>query len=175
MWLYGNPDDISQFNTNPDRQLTSFNGNWYDYIKSYLFNCTSTERYGGQAAMQATVAEPLNSIAGYDAVPDHAGYTQNFEDVFSDWVVANHLTTTPRSATRFALRRRGTLAAVQSFRASISTVSGRSDHDARAALGGGLCARYLNGSAPPHDVRRPDNNSTPRARCSRTRSIPRRL
>jgi hypothetical protein len=101
MWLYGNPDDISQFNTNPDRQLTSFNGNWYDYIKSYLFNLYFYERYGGQAAMQAMVAEPLNSIAGYDAVLDHAGYTQNFEDVFSDWVVANYLDDTTIGDGRF--------------------------------------------------------------------------
>ena len=101
MWLYGNPDNISQFNTNPDRQLTSFNGNWYDYIKSYLFNLYFYERYGGQAAMQAMVAEPLNSIAGYDAVLDHAGYTANFEDVFSDWVVANYLDDTTIGDGRF--------------------------------------------------------------------------
>lgn len=91
MWLYGNPDDISQFNTTPDRQLTTFGGNWYDYIKTYLFSLYFYERYGGQASVQALVAEPLNSIAGYDKVLDDLAYVPNFEDVFSDWVVANYL------------------------------------------------------------------------------------
>jgi hypothetical protein len=91
MWLFGDPDDISQFNTAPDRSLTTFSGVWSDYIKSYLFSLYFFERYGGQAAVQALVAEPANSIAGYDAVLDDLLYAENFEDVFADWVVANWL------------------------------------------------------------------------------------
>lgn len=89
MWLYGNPDTISQFNTNPDRNLTNWSGNWYDYIKSYLFTLYFFERYGGQAAVQALVADPLNGIAGYDHVLDTFSYPENFPDVFADWTVAN--------------------------------------------------------------------------------------
>ncbi|MFN8176760.1 MAG: FlgD immunoglobulin-like domain containing protein [bacterium] len=101
MWLYGHPDTISQFNTNPDHSLTTFNGNWYDYIKSYLFNLYFYERYGGQAAMWNLVHQPLNGIQGYDAVLDQLGYTANFPDVFSDWVVANYLDDTTIGDGRF--------------------------------------------------------------------------
>ena len=48
MWLYGNPDNISSFNTNPDRNLTSFTGAWADYIKTYLLSLYFYERYGGR-------------------------------------------------------------------------------------------------------------------------------
>src|SRR5262245_12711057 len=91
MWLYGDPDNISQFNTQPDRQLTTFGGQWYDYIKTYLWSLYFYERYGGQASVRAVVQEPANSIAGYDHVLDAQAYTENFTDVFGDWVVANYL------------------------------------------------------------------------------------
>jgi len=91
MWLYGDPDNISQFNLNPDRNLTTFGGNWYDYIKSYLFNLYFYERYGGQAALRLITQEPAVSIAGYENVLNALEYTENFEDVFVDWAVANFL------------------------------------------------------------------------------------
>ena len=91
MWLYGNPDNISAFNSNPDRQLTMFDGVWADYIKTYLWTLYFYERYGGQPAIRALVEEPLNSISGYEAVLDDLGYSESFADVFSDWVVANYL------------------------------------------------------------------------------------
>lgn len=91
MWLYGDPDDISQFNTAPDRSLTTFTGVWSDYIKSYLFSLYFYERFGGQSTMRSVVLEAGNSIAGYNAVLDSLASTENFEDVFGDWVVANFL------------------------------------------------------------------------------------
>jgi hypothetical protein len=91
MWLYGNPDDISSFNTNPDVSLITFTGVWADYIKAYLFSLYFYERYGGQPAVRALVAEPANSIAGYEAVLDAFSYPENFTDVFQDWTVANWL------------------------------------------------------------------------------------
>ncbi len=91
MWLYGNADTISQFNTNPDRNLTSFGGNWYDYIKSYLFTLYFFERYGGLASVKALVSEPLNGPTGYDRVLDDFSYVEDFADVFADWTVANYL------------------------------------------------------------------------------------
>ena len=91
MWLYGNPDNISQFNSNPDRSLTTFNGNWYDYIKSYLFSLYFFERYGGQPSVLSLVADPANGILGFENVLDLYSYSESFRDVFSDWVVANYL------------------------------------------------------------------------------------
>lgn len=91
MWLYGHPDQISAFNTNADNSLIVWNGNWADYIKTYLWSLYFYERYGGQPSIYAAVHQPLNSIAGYDAVLDQFGYTANVSDIFADWAVANFL------------------------------------------------------------------------------------
>ena len=37
------------------------------------------------------MAEPANSIAGFENVLDDFSYPENFQDVFADWVVANYL------------------------------------------------------------------------------------
>jgi hypothetical protein len=91
MWFYGRPDVISAFNTSPDNSLVAWNGNWADYIKTYLWSLYFYERYGGEPAVFDVVHEPANSIAGYEAVLDALGYPENFADVFADWAVANYL------------------------------------------------------------------------------------
>jgi hypothetical protein len=91
MWFYGNPDDISSFNSNPDNNLTLWDGNWADYIQTYLWSLYFFERYGGHPAVYALVHESLNSMAGFDAVLDDFGFSENTEDVFIDWAVANFL------------------------------------------------------------------------------------
>src|SRR5262245_58976440 len=101
MWLYGDPDNISQFNTSPDRSLTAFTGVWSDYIKSYLFSLYFFERFGGQAAVRTLVREPGNSIAGYNAALDTLSSPEDFRDVFADWVIANYLDDTTIGDGRF--------------------------------------------------------------------------
>ena len=91
MWLYGRPDNIVSFNTFPDRDLTTFSGNFYDYVKTYLWSLYFYERYGGQPTVRALIEEPGNSITGFENVLDDFAYAENFEDVFSDWVVANYV------------------------------------------------------------------------------------
>ena len=91
MWFYGRPDEISSFNTSPDNSLTNWGGNWADYIQTYLWSLYFYERYGGHPTTYALVHEPMNTTAGYDAVLDAYGYTENFADAFADWVVANFL------------------------------------------------------------------------------------
>ncbi len=101
MWFYGNPDNISSFNSNPDNNLTVWEGGWADYIKTYLWTLYFFEQYGGHPAVYALVHEPLNSMAGYDAVLDDFGYSESTEDIFSDWVVANFLDDTTIEDGRF--------------------------------------------------------------------------
>lgn len=101
MYLYGNPDNIAGFNSNPDNDLTQWGGNWSDYIQTYLWTLYFFERYGGHPAVYAVVHEPANSVAGYDAVLDAFGYSEDFEDAFSDWVVANFLDDTDIADGRF--------------------------------------------------------------------------
>ena len=91
MWLYGNPDNISAFNSNPDNSLVVWDGNWADYIKTYLWTLYFYERYGGLETVYAVVHEPSNSTAGYDEILDDYGYAEDFRDAFADWTVANFL------------------------------------------------------------------------------------
>ena len=91
MWLYGHPDNISAFNTNPDNSLVIWDGEWADYIQTYLWSLYFYERYGGLPSVYAVVHEPLNSMAGYDSVLDFFGYTEDTGDMFLDWCVANFL------------------------------------------------------------------------------------
>jgi len=91
MWLYGNPDNISGFNGNPDNSLVVWDGTWADYIKTYLWTLYFYERYGGLETVYAVVHEPANSTAGYDEILDEYGYSADFRDVFADWTVANYL------------------------------------------------------------------------------------
>jgi len=101
MWLYGNPDYISGFNSQPDNNLTIWDGTWADYIKTYLWTLYFFEQYGGHDAVFALVHETANSIAGYEEVLDDFGFTKNFADVFADWAVANFLDDTTLEDGRF--------------------------------------------------------------------------
>jgi hypothetical protein len=91
MWLYGAPDNITGFSSNPDNCLTEWTGVWADYIKTYLWSLYFYERYGGLPAVYDVVHDPANSIEGFENVLDDLGYTQDFADVFADWAVANYL------------------------------------------------------------------------------------
>lgn len=101
MWLYGAPDPVFAFNSNPDNSLVVWTGSWADYIKVYLWSLYFYERYGGLPAVYALVHEPANSILGFENVLDDLGYPQNFDDVFGDWIVANYLDDTTIADGRF--------------------------------------------------------------------------
>lgn len=91
MWLFGFPDTISMFNNNPDNTLTVWNGNWADYIKTYLWMLYFYEQFGGQAAVFDLVAEPANSIAGFTNFFTNHGFSAPFSHYFAQWTVANYL------------------------------------------------------------------------------------
>jgi len=92
MWLFGSPDPISQFNSNPDNDLTSWGGEWADYIKTYLFFLYLYEQHGGRVGTELIhniVASPFVSIEGIDSAFAVTGLTPRFEDLLDDWVLAN--------------------------------------------------------------------------------------
>ncbi len=97
MWLFGHPDTISAFNTQPDNSLLAWNSQWADYIKTYLWTLYTYEQYGGQPLIWNLVHNPANSLAGYQAALQSLGYTETTSDVFRDWAAANYLddTTVP--------------------------------------------------------------------------------
>ena len=91
MWLFGNPDNISAFNTNADNNLIVFDGNWADYIQTYLWSLYNYEQYGGQPLIWDLVHDPANGMASYLNAVNGQGFPVTMEDVFGEWAVANYL------------------------------------------------------------------------------------
>lgn len=92
MWLFGSPDPISGFNSTPDNDLTKWNGDWADYIKTYLWTLFLYEQYGdrgGNDLIRNIVASPYVSIAGVDSAFAATGLSARFEEVLDQWVLAN--------------------------------------------------------------------------------------
>ena len=92
MWLFGAPDAISGFNSTPDNDLTKWNGDWADYIKTYLWTLFLYEQYGGRVGndlIHNIVASPYVSIAGVDSAFAATGLAERFKEVFDQWVLAN--------------------------------------------------------------------------------------
>jgi len=101
MWLFGNPDNISDFNTHPDTDLTTWNSAWKDYIKTYLWMLYFYEQYGGKDAIYDFVQEPANSIDGFNNFFASHGHTNVFADSFANWTVANFLDDTSLESGQF--------------------------------------------------------------------------
>lgn len=91
MWLFGRPDTISSFNSNPDNSLVNWGGTWADYIQTYLWTLYAYERFGGQPFIWSLAHEPADGLAGYQNVLDALGDRVPVADVFNDWSVANFI------------------------------------------------------------------------------------
>jgi hypothetical protein len=91
MWLYGNPDTISSFNSNPDNSLVNWGSAWADYIQTYLWTLYCYEQFGGQPFIWDLSHQPADGLAGYQDAIDDLGYRVPTADVFDDWSVANYV------------------------------------------------------------------------------------
>jgi hypothetical protein len=91
MWLFGHPDNISAFNSNPDNSLTNWGGNWADYIQCYLWTLYMYEQFGGQSLIWNVSHQALNGMGGYQQVLIDMGYTVPIQAVFANWTLANYL------------------------------------------------------------------------------------
>ncbi|MBM3210932.1 hypothetical protein FJZ33_01845 [Candidatus Poribacteria bacterium] len=60
-----------------------------NYGAAYLWIMYLHEHYGGVPIIKALINNPLNGISGVNGALLSMGYSQRFEDVFSDWKVAN--------------------------------------------------------------------------------------
>lgn len=103
MWIFGHPDPITGFPSQPDNSLTDFNG-WADYIQSYLWSLYFYEQFGGQAATWRVLHEPADSIQGYENVLDQLGSPLNVIDVFANWTCANFLDDTTLDRGQYGYR-----------------------------------------------------------------------
>jgi hypothetical protein len=91
MWLFGHPDNISSFNSNPDNSLTNWGGTWADYIQTYLWTLYIYEQFGGQQVIWDVTHHPTNGMSGYQQVLVDLGYSVPIQAVFANWTVANFL------------------------------------------------------------------------------------
>ncbi len=91
MYLYGYPDPIVDFPTQPDNNLIVWDQNLSDYVQTYLFTVYLSENYGGHDIISEIVAEPANCISGVENALEDLGYTDTFADLFPGWTNANYL------------------------------------------------------------------------------------
>lgn len=61
----------------------------------FLFVDYFAEHYGGYSVLKQLLADPAQAPLNFDDVLAANGYTQRFDDVFAQWVVANALNDTP--------------------------------------------------------------------------------
>ncbi len=91
---YGTSNFIGAFSSAPDTQLTSWadspNAAIADYGVSFLFMAYFLQRYGEEIT-QAVVANPQNGLAGFNTVLAEHGFTERFNDIFTDFLVANYV------------------------------------------------------------------------------------
>jgi len=89
----------------PDTQLTAWaltdQPTYAHYGASFLFSLYFLERFG-EDGVRRVVAEQTNGEAGFDSVM--SGWHLSFEDVFADWVAANHLDETSVAEGRYGYK-----------------------------------------------------------------------
>lgn len=87
-------DAISAYLRQPDTQLTTWaiedEPSAPYYGASYLFMAYFLERFGSEA-IKALVQSEMNGRAGFDEVLARLGFSERFDDLFADWVIANYL------------------------------------------------------------------------------------
>lgn len=91
---YGVSGFVGAYVYTPDTQLNAWGdapgGSLAHYGGSFLFMAYFLQRYGEEMT-QAVVAHPDHGIGGFNAVLADHGYSERFEDIFADFLVANYL------------------------------------------------------------------------------------
>ena len=82
---------VNNFRGHPDKDLTEWTQNGYDYGASVCFINYMEEHFGGEAMIRDLVDENFNSISGVNTILAAYGYRERFTDVFKNWTVANKL------------------------------------------------------------------------------------
>jgi len=82
---------VNNFRSHPDKDLTAWGGNGYDYGASVAFINYMEEHFGGEEMIRDLVDENFNSISGVNTILAAYGYQERFTDVFKNWTVANKL------------------------------------------------------------------------------------
>ncbi len=96
--LYTGIPSYPGFLEEPDHQLTQTGSVWDNephilasYGAAYMWTLYLWEHYGGDATIRALVSDSANGIESVNNTLAARGYSERFDDVFYDWVVANYL------------------------------------------------------------------------------------
>ena len=104
----GNNWHVEAFERAPQTSLVYWPGgirsSLANYGASYLWMVYLHEHYGGVSTISSLIAHPANGINGINAVLSARGYSQDFEDVFSDWKIANFLDDTAFASGKYGYR-----------------------------------------------------------------------
>ena len=101
---------LFSFQMSPNKNLTYWppaGGYLSDYGASYAFITYLVDREGFDLAAQL-VGEPLDGIAGIDAVLRARGTSDTFATLFDDWVLTNFLDSRPPALLALCVRARST-------------------------------------------------------------------
>lgn len=88
---YGHPETAWYFEDNPDTSLTNWEYSAASYGANYMFILYFYEHFGGASIIHDLVAEQSNGIYGVNNVLSNNNYSETFEEVFSNWAVANYI------------------------------------------------------------------------------------
>ncbi len=125
---YGSSNFVGAFTSVPDTQLN----NWADtpntalanYGGSFLFMAYFLEQFG-EKMTQAVVANPNNGIIGFDTVLIENGYSESFNDIFADFLIANYVNDTAVSEGRWGYNKLSVSSAAPTERYSIYPVQNK--------------------------------------------------
>jgi len=82
------------YTAEPDTQLNSWadtpNQSLAHYGGSFLFMTYFLQQYGEELTQQV-VAHPQNGITGFNTVLSEAGFTEQFDDIFADFLITNYV------------------------------------------------------------------------------------
>ncbi|MEM7342822.1 MAG: hypothetical protein AAF485_01140 [Chloroflexota bacterium] len=91
---YGSSNFLGAHTSVPDTQLTGWGdspgGSAANYGGSFRFLAYFLQRYGDEM-MKAVVAHPQNGTLSFDEVLAEQGYEERFNDIFTDFLIANTL------------------------------------------------------------------------------------
>ena len=88
---YGVESRITAFEKRPDTPLLDWSSSIADYGAAYLFFAYVSERFGGTPAIAAILKNREQSVRGIELALARQGKSISFDEIFSDWVVANYL------------------------------------------------------------------------------------
>ncbi|MBD3182223.1 hypothetical protein GF312_08020 [Candidatus Poribacteria bacterium] len=88
---YNTRSRISAFEIDSDTSLISWSGKIADYGAAYLFITYISEQFGGVSAVEAIIRNRAVGVNGIKKALSGLGKSISFDNLFSNWVVANYL------------------------------------------------------------------------------------